>query len=267
MIRIKKNNPFFIFLVVFGLLFFLHSVGALRLPENFLLSSVKPLSARLYGWGSSLDHSYQVDQTAVGWPSRAAELTKEVSRLTVANSRCVETASENQKLRNLLHFLSVNNFQAVTTEVIAKEAASEDSRDLIINQGSQDGLRVGYGVISEEGVIIGKIVETKEMTAKICLTTSPTCQLAATLQNEGKTQGITAGDLGLTIKMNYIPKLEKVAEGDLVITSGLGGNIPRGLVIGRVTKIKNESNEVWQEATIEPIANPDNLTIVSVIIP
>jgi rod shape-determining protein MreC len=265
--RIKKDNPLVIFLVVFGLLFFLHGVGALRLPEDLLLSAVKPLAARLYGWGSSLNHSYQADSASVDFPARVAALTQEVSRLTVANSRYLETASENQKLRDLLSFLSVNNFRAITTEVVASETAGEDSRDLIINRGSRDGLRVGYGVISEEGVIIGKIVETKETTAKMCLTTSPACQLAAALQNEGKTQGITTGDLGLTIKMNYIPKLEKVAVGDLVITSGLGGNIPRGLVIGRVTGIKNASNEVWQEATIEPIANPDNLTVVSVIIP
>ena len=267
MFRIKKNNPVFIFLVAFGLLFFLHFTHALRWPENLLLSAVKPLGARLYNWGSFLNLSYRVDQTEVDWPVRVAELEKEISRLTVANSRCIETDGENQKLRDLLHFLSVNNFSAITTEVIASEAAGEDSRDLVINRGSRDGLRAGYGVISEEGIIIGKIVETKETTAKICLTTSPNCQLAAALQNQDKTQGITSGDLGLTIKMNYIPKLEKVVKGDLAISSGLGGNIPRGLVIGRVTAIKNESNEVWQEATIEPIANLDNLTIVAVIIP
>jgi rod shape-determining protein MreC len=67
--------------------------------------------------------------------------------------------------------------------------------------------------------------------------------------------------------MNYIPQLEKVTVGDTVVTSGLSEDIPRGLVIGRVTNVKSISNEVWQTATIEPLLNFKNLTVVSVVIP
>lgn len=265
--KIKKNNPIVIFLVVGGLLLFLHGVGILRPVENFLLFLIKPLSSRLYNWGASFNRSYNEKRSKENLNAQIDELTKEAARLTVANSHCQEIVEENRKLRDTLQFLGDNNFQAVVAGVIAKEAAAEDSRDLIINRGSQDGLRVGLGVVSENGVIVGQIVETKDATAKICLTTSPGCRVAAALQNQSKTQGLTDGDLGLTIKMNYIPQLEKVTVGDTVITSGLGGNIPRSLIIGKVTQVRNESNEVWQEATIEPLINLNNLTVVSVIIP
>ena len=98
------------------------------------------------------------------------------------------------------------------------------------------------------------------------MTTSPGCKLAAAIQNQTKAQGITDGDLGLTIKMNYIPQLEKISLGDTVITSGLGDKIPRGLVIGKVIEVVSESNEVWQGATIEPLVNLNTLTVVTVII-
>jgi len=267
MIKIKNNKPIFIFLAVCGLLLFLHGIRVLRPVENFLISLVRPLSSRLYNWGTAVSHSYGADQDIASLQSQVDKLAGEVALLTVANSRCLEIDNENKKLRDILVFKNSSNFRLLLASVIAKEASIEDSRDLIINRGREDGLSVGLGVISESGEIVGKIVEVKDNMSKICLTTSPNCQFAASVQNQSRTQGITDGDLGLTIKMTYIPQLEKISPNDLIITSGLGEMIPRGLVIGKVTQVKNESNEVWQAATIEPLTNFDNLTIVSVVIP
>ncbi|MFA6995475.1 MAG: rod shape-determining protein MreC [Patescibacteria group bacterium] len=267
MVKIKTNSPIVIFLVVAILLIFLHAVGLLSPLENFLSTLTKPLSVHLYGWSSSLNSSYNANQDVEALQGQINRLTKEVSALTVANSGYLETAAENQKLRSTLKFLSVNNFQAVVAGIIAKQSPADDTGDLIINRGRLDGLRPGLGVVSEEGVIIGKVISVKDTSATVCLTTNSNCQLPATIQNELKTQGITVGDLGLTIKMSYIPQGEKISIGDMIITSGLGGNIPRGLLIGKVAQVYNASNEVWQSATIEPLLNFDNLTIVSVIIP
>jgi len=256
-----------IFIVVAGLLFFLHGVGALRPVENFFEVLIKPVSIRLYSWGTSFRNFYQENRNQNDLSAQVDRLTKATAVLTIANSQCLETTEENKKLRAALKLSQENNFRVLVANIIAKQTAAEDSRDLIINRGSDDGLRPGLGIISEEGTIVGKVVAVKAMTAQVCLTTSPNCQLAAAIQNQVKTQGITDGDLGLTIKMNYIPQSEKIANGDLVITSGLDGSIPRGLVIGRITQIYSASNEVWQGATIEPLVNFDNLTVVSIIIP
>jgi len=270
MIKVKGKKPFLIFVVVFGLLFFLHLIQVLRPLENFLLYLIKPVSSKLYSLGNSFDQSYTDSRDKTDLNVKIADLTSEVARLTVDKAAWQEVTEENQKLRRQLNFLSANNFKAVTANVLAKEAAAEtgeQSQDLIIDKGARDGLRLGLGVISEEGVIVGKIMDLKETSARICLTTSPDCKLPAAIQNQNKTQGLTDGDLGLTIKMSYIPQLEKIAYSDIVVTSGLGGNIPRGLVIGKVVQVKNESNEVWQEATIESLVNLNNLTVVAVIIP
>jgi len=265
--KIKKNNPIVIFLVVVGLLLFLHGLGILRPLENFLIFSIKPIATRFYDGSANFSRSYQERRDKEDLNIKVTSLESEIARLTVANSQCQETLEENDKLRATLEFLDNNNFQAVEAAVIAKESLAADSRDLVINRGSKDGLRAGLGVVNESGVIIGQVQEVKDSIASICLTINPGCQLAASIQNQNRTQGITDGDLGLTIKMEYIPQLEKISVGDTVITSGLGGKIPRGLVIGQVTQVRNASNEVWQSATIEPTVNLDNLTVVSVIIP
>jgi rod shape-determining protein MreC len=270
MLKIKKNKTNIIFLAVFLLLVFFHSVGLLKPLENFLLYLVKPLSGSLYKYGAEFNNSYRARNTTINLNARVEDLTNEVARLTVLNSKYLSLEEENNKLSSILKFNNENSWKTVAVSVIGREtlaAIGNESQDIIINKGSNDGLRLNLGLINEEGVVVGKIIDLKPATAKICLTTSPGCQLAASLQNQNKTLGIVEGDLGLTIKMSYIPQSEKINIDDIVITSGLGGDIPRGLVIGKVQAVRNESNEIWQSATIEPLVNMDNLTVLAVIIP
>lgn len=270
MIKINKNRTSIIFLAVFLLLVFFHSIGALRSLENFLLYLVKPLSAKLYNYGAAYNNSYRARNTQIDLNARVENLTNEVARLTVLNSKYLSLEEENSKLRRIAKFNGENSWQTVAVGIIGREtlaAIGKESQNIIINKGEKDGLRIGLGLINEDGVVVGKIIDLKSSTAKICLTTSPGCQLAASIQNQNKTLGIIEGDLGLTIKMSYIPQLEKINVNDIVITSGLGGDIPRGLVIGKVQAVRNESNEIWQSATIEPLVNMDNLSVLAVIIP
>lgn len=267
MIKIKRNNPIILLLIIAAALFFLHIAGILRPMENFLSYLIKPLAGSFYKASADLKETYNANNSQEDLNAQVERLTKEVAVLTVASSKSLEIEEENRKLRAMFNLIANNNFHAVVADVIAKEAAAEDSLGLVINRGAKDGLITGLAVVSEEGLVVGKVLEVKDATAKICLTTNPNCQLAAAIQNSDKTQGITDGDLGLTIKMSYIPQSEKMAPGDIVITSGLGEYIARGLVIGKITQVYNQSNEVWQEATVEPLADLDNLTIVSVLIP
>jgi len=270
MIKIKKKNPFLIFIVVFGLLIFLHWTGLLRPLENFLLKVSEPISGQLYKKGTDFNSNYNKREEKDVLLSQIDELIKEVERLTVANADWKEIADENKKLRGQLNFSTENNFKTIVAEVIAKEALADISdaeQDIVLNKGKRDGLDLGLAVANEQGVIVGKIIEMKDSTAKVCLVTSRNCRLAAAIQNETQTIGLTEGDLGLTIKMNFIPQSEEININDTVITSGLGGKIPRGLVIGKITMVNSESNDVWQSATIDPLINLNNLTIVSVIHP
>jgi len=270
MLKFKSRKFLLLAAAVFGLLLILYSAGALRPVANFLSFAAKPLARRFYSWGTGFNNSYNDRREQADMAEQVAALTKEVARLTVDSARRRELEEENNKLRSQLNFFSNQSFRPVVANIIAKEAApelNEQVQDILIDKGQSAGLRVGLGVVSEDGVIIGKITEVKDNTAKLCLTTSPGCKLAAALQNVDRTQGITDGDLGLTIKMGYIPQPEKITIGDIVITSGLGGNIPRGLVIGTVAAVRNEKNEVWQDATINPVSDFNNLTVVSVVLP
>jgi len=265
-----KNGKYKIsiyFALVVLLLIILHGLRLLTPLENFLTVATQPISVRFYDWSSSLRNSYSANRDRTALRQQVSNLSAQVATLTVANSQCLQIQNENVKLRSALNFLDTNHFKAVVARIIARQAPTDEGNDILIDRGRSDGLQPGLGVVSETGVLIGKIVSVKDHSATLCLTTSANCQFAASILNQSQTQGITSGDLGLTIKMNYIPQLDKIAPGDMVITSGLTGDIPHGLLIGRISQVYNTSNEVWQSATIEPTADLKNLTVVSVILP
>lgn len=245
-----------------------HYSGLLKPLENFIFSSSQPLNKIFYRQSSDIN-SYS-EKNNHNFKEELASCEQKAVALAVDSAKVNELQDENNKLRSFINFYSNHEYRKIYAYVLAQEFLSEKSearQNIVIDKGFKDGVSIGLGVIDENGVIIGKVIESKDHSAKICLVTSSSCKLAATLQNENKTIGVSEGSLGLTIKMNFIPQTEVININDLVVTSGLGEIIPRGLLIGRVSEVFDKSNEIWQSATIEPLVNLNNLTIVSVVLP
>jgi rod shape-determining protein MreC len=265
-----KKNKSWLWIIIFGVIVILHFTKVLFPLENLAISTIKPLAGFLYGSGSGIRDSYDKNKKQQDIASRVTNLNQEVARLTVENAKFKELEQDNVKLRAQLSFLSTNKYKNILANVISQNLVfdiREGDQDIVIDKGANDGIKEGLGVIDENGVVIGKVSEVRNNLSKICLTTNRNCKFTATIQNQNRTMGITEGDLGLTIKMNFIPQSEKINMGDTVVTSGLGGNISRGLVIGKVSQINNKSNEIWQDVNIEPLFNLNTLTIVSVLTP
>ena len=196
-----------------------------------------------------------------------------VNKLTVENAKLKGQVDENRKLREHLKFLEKNDLEFKLANVISGGiflSSNESDVNIIIDKGMNDGIVTGLAVADSKGIVVGKIIEVKENISKVSLTTNADCKLAAAILNsneDSRTAGITEGELGLTIKMSYIPQKENIKEGDTVVSSGLEEKIPYGLVIGKVMRVEKDSNEVWQGVVIEPLIHLDELKIVSVIIP
>lgn len=265
-----KSRKAWRWLAALALVFILHFSGLLRPLENYLFLSMKPIGAYLQRLGTwSRGHSDSSVEASV-LAEQLAQSKGDLARSLVDQAKLQLLEEENKKLRAQLDFLSANDYRAVSANIVSRQNlfdAADDAQDIVLDKGTVEGLRPGLGVIDENGIIIGKIIEVKDHSARACLTTGSDCQLAASIINNNKTIGLSEGELGLTIKMNYIPQMENIQPDEIVITSGLGGDIPRGLVIGRVSQVNNQSNEIWQDVTIEPLSSLRSLTVVSVILP
>lgn len=256
-------------IAVVALLIFLHFTKILFPIESFITKTLSPVFSKLYSASSYLRTTYNEQTDKRDLIELVSGLEGRNNDLIVENAKLKVALEENQILREYLKFSKENDKSFVLGSIISRIGldANELDKNIIINKGSRDGIMEGLAVISGRGILVGRVVEVKDKLSEICLVANRDCKMAATIQNSDKTSGIVSGELGLTIKMEFIPQTEQVEENDIVITSGLEENMPNGLVIGRVTFVNKESNELWQTATIEPLADLDDLTIVSVLMP
>lgn len=251
-----------------GLLVFFHFLGITGPIEDLTVKALDPFLSKVYRAGTSV-------QSGLGGGADPGELLEEnkdlKQKLAAAikdEARLAILEEENAILRQSLGFLARNGYEYVMSEVISRGEVSDSGRlaeTIIINKGKEDGIKKGQAVAGKEGAYIGKVMEVKSGISLVYLNNNGSCRTAAAILNEDGTQGIVEGELGLTVKMNFIPQSEKIKEGDIVITSGLEELIPRGLVIGRIKKIYQENNDLWQWAEIDSVIEPDNLLFVSVI--
>lgn len=258
------------YLAVIGLLVFLYLFGLLRPFEKVITSLTNPILKNLYSFSLNLHNIYDKQTSKINLREENLKLKDELARLRKENIKLNILEEENGVLRDSLGFLTRNNYHYIMSGVISRgEIGDISSQDefLTIDRGRSDGLYPGLAVIDSKGNLIGKIAEVKEKISKVFLINSRECKLAASILNEEKTDGITQGELGLSIKMDFIPQSLNLKVGDLVISSGLEGSIPKGLQIGEIFEINKESNELWQSAFIDPAADLNNISIVSVILP
>ncbi len=269
MYKIKSKKILIILIIVFALIF-LHYTKILRPVENAFLSLTQPVAERLYGLGSLVKTSYNRQVGAWDQAEKIRELEAEVNRLTIDKAEKQVLEEENRALRSYLNFLEEAEYDYILANLLSREIAvnpQERRSNIVIDRGSKAGLEKGLLVVDSQGLVVGKLGEVRPESSEIILITSSDCQIASTLQNQERTSGVVTGELGLTMNMEFIPQDEEIREGDLVVTSGLERNIPRGRVLGRVTEVDSSRDEVWQRAVIEPLVDFDDLSLVSILLP
>lgn len=257
-----------LFAAVIILLIFLHYAKIIAPAEDFIIKATRPIFSVFYSVSSKIRIAYNERADMANIIEENKRLKEQINSLIVANMQFKLLEEENDVLRRQLNFFSGYDRKYVIGSVISRGGfdSSAPNHSLLINKGAQDGLRPGLIVLGGDGIVVGKVISVKDGLSEICLTVNPECRLAATVETDNNTSGVAQGDLGLTIKMNFIPQTKEIKIGDIVITSGLEQNIPRGLAIGTISEVKKENNELWQNAIIDPLIDFNDLTIVSVLI-
>jgi rod shape-determining protein MreC len=175
-----------------------------------------------------------------------------------------EAQIENENLRRQLNYKSA----VPALELLAAEVIGHDPnnllRYLIIDRGAADGVQRGMPVLTAEG-LVGRISEVSASAAKVMLITDPSSSVSALIQRSRAT-GMVQGYPGGELVMRYIPQGDMVAPGDIVLTSGLGGNFPKRLVIGQVASVSQRDVEMFQEAVVIPAVNLRDLEMVMVVL-
>ena len=199
---------------------------------------------------------------------REKEALRELAdRLMIENVRLKEAEAENEDLRRLLQFTRGNPHQEyraaeVTGRVIGRDPSSYLSY-LTMDVGSEQGIKSGMPVVTDEG-LVGRIAEVGFTSSKALLIIDARSSVNALVQRS-RASGIVEGLLGGGLVMRYISQDQMVSVGDVILTSGLGGNFPKGLVIGQVVAVHQQDIEMFQKAQVRPTVDLSRLERVLVI--
>src|SRR5262249_8119488 len=134
---------------------------------------------------------------------------------------------------------------------------------IIIDLGSDSQVARNEPVVTDSG-LVGIVVEVNCCAAKVRLITDPDSALNASMQ-QSPDEGVAVGRFGGGVDLQYLSQQAQIKPGDIVLTSGLGGGFPPGIVIGAVSAVQRQSFDVLQSASITPGVDFNRLEIVLVI--
>ncbi len=231
----------------------------LEFPKRELSLICVPIEIGIYDTGVKAENQFLFIWNArkAGQENRALRL--QLAQLSSDKARLEQQLAETQAQIAQNKVLSLNSFQTIVARPIG------EGRYLILNKGSEDGVAVGDTVVYLNNYI-GQVKSVSPRTSSIQLLADPDSTLAVYSQSErGKAKGILQGQFSSVIIMGKILHQEPISVGDLVYSEGIENNLPKGLVMGTVSKVNDNPNEVFKTAEVKPNFEVSDLEIVYII--
>ncbi|NLV32261.1 MAG: rod shape-determining protein MreC [Acidobacteria bacterium] len=198
----------------------------------------------------------------VGARAENEALREAVQRLSLLNGAYEQSRLENERLRRLLTLSDSIERRALGARVTAR-APSFLANLVYIDRGKRHGVRVDAPVISGEG-IVGRVLLVSADQAQVQLITNPGAAIGVMLENS-RTPGVLAGTGDPLLELKYIGDTDPVAVGEVVLSSGLDGILPKGMTIGRVVEVE-KGKGVFQAIRVKPLVDLIHLEEVAVLL-
>lgn len=231
---------------------------------SFLTAPVQKIGALLSGGVNDLGDNF-TDVEAIKAENEL--LLKKARELTAQLVDYEELKEENERLRALLDIKEENeDFQFAAATVISRDVTDAYS-SFVIDKGSMHDVSLLDPVITEDG-LVGFVSQIGPISSRVTTILSPATDVGA-IDRRTLDGGVLGGDLELSkngfTKLGYLQRDCDVTAGDIIVTSGLGGIYPKNLIIGEVTEIKAEAQDISLYAIIDPAADITECTDVFVI--
>ncbi len=239
-----------------------HEAAVVTFTRQVVLFSVSPfikVTAALFRGTRNLWRDY-VDLRHLREENK--HLQGEVAVLQRRVDQLKEQSLETQRLQRLLAMRESPRAGFLTARVVGKDATNW-FKTILLDRGSQEGVRRNQPVLAPDG-LVGRVVEVTPTSAKVQLLTDPVSAVGGLVQRTRVT-GIVSGNLGAGARVRYLPLLADVVVGDEVVTSGMGGVFPKGIPVGRITAVERRSGALFQEASLQPLADLGRLEEVMIL--
>lgn len=244
-------------LVVFGRTPWLEPV------RNALLWPLSAIQRPLATAWENASRLFENNPDEAALQQRAAELQAENERLNAEIVRLRQNETDLRIVSGLLEYAgSLPDNEYLPTNLVGR-STSPFLNFLIFDKGSDDGVQRGMPVVTGEG-LVGRVVEVTGAACKVLPVTDPESAVAARLL-QAREQGVVVGRVGGGLEMQFITQQTRVQPGEVVVTSGLGGAYPPGIIIGAVAAVQQLTYEVQQRAEIVPAVDYNRLETALII--
>jgi rod shape-determining protein MreC len=230
-----------------------------RLVLNPLVAAQTWLATRF----QALQNYVNAPQDLARLRQRNTDLEAEVSRLQSEIIELKQQLAETRVLSALVDFARVHPENRYTAAAVIGRDPSPFVKYVIINRGSDDGLRKGMPVVTQQG-LVGRVSAVTAGAARVQMITDPASSVNVQLEPSGA-QAVLLGSVTDELSLDMIPQSASVQVGDLVLTSGLGGNYPGNILIGQIASVRRKETDLFQKAFIQPVVDFSQLEIVLVI--
>jgi rod shape-determining protein MreC len=193
-------------------------------------------------------------------------VTAERDQLLAENARLKQLEDEVVQLQRQLAFKESRPELTVVTANILGHDPNGISSYLVIDHGSNDGIKLGMAVISPD-FFVGRVTEVTPERARVTPLTEASSQVGAMLQSSNA-EGVLYGrrQAGGGLELRHLDPKTSVNQGDLVVTSGRTAMIPQGLVVGRVARVNRNAQADTLSVDVAPMVDIDSLQSITIIL-
>jgi rod shape-determining protein MreC len=231
--------------------------------RKIVLEAVAPVQKVLSASVKSVSDAWLRYVLLVGIEKENKNLKNKINEFKAALISYQEGYLEAQRLRKLLDLRDDYNYHFISARVIGREQAAL-SKTILISKGAAHGLKTGMPVIAPPG-LIGRLVDVSWHFSKVLLFIDENSNVGAIVQRT-RTQGIIsgAGPRGLILK--YISKTQDVKEGDVIVSSGMGGVFPKSLLIGQVSHVDRQDASLFLKINVAPFVDFSKLEEILILV-
>ncbi|MFO7993709.1 MAG: rod shape-determining protein MreC [Marinobacter sp.] len=188
------------------------------------------------------------------------------ARLLILERRALKyaaLASENNELRQLLNSSEVLDDRVIVGEVVA---VSPDpfSHEIVINKGSRDGVEVGQAILDANG-LMGQVEQTSSFTSRVLLVSDSSHAVPVEVVRNGLRAVLLGNGDTSSLELVHVPDTADIREGDLLVSSGLGGRFPKGYPVAEVESITKEQGEPFVKIEAAPLAELNKSRLILVV--
>lgn len=242
-----------------------NQTGFLQNAAGVVTYPFRAAGSAVTGWFQSIGERFQ---TVESLRKENEDLRKENAQLTEDLRQAKTDSEENQRLRDLNGLRQQRRDFTFEAAHVIERSTSNWSRTLTLNKGTSLGVEKGDCVVDQYGYLVGVITDAGLNWSTVTTILDTDSQLGALVFRTGEVT-VAMGDLALMsqgkLKLSYLEGESSLINGDMIVTSGLGGYYPSGLVIGSVEEIKTDDNGLTRYATILPKTDITQLVEVFVI--